>query len=112
MAVALTMYQLRGNQENLLKNSFGTDSGSSSKSQKGVYLYDHQWTQLDSLAEETGCARNEILRSILDDFFSQSQEVSELQEKIVIEVLEQIHLEAADQGTVEAVNKVEQVVLK
>lgn len=73
--MVLTMvYRLKGNQKNIIDKDFGTEPASSSeKRQKGVYLFERQWSKLDILAEETGCARNEVLRKILSAYFSQEQ---------------------------------------
>jgi metal-responsive CopG/Arc/MetJ family transcriptional regulator len=100
------MYKLRKG----VKNGIGTKKDTSQKLQKGVNLYEYQWSFLDQLADQSGKSRNQVLRDLLEDYFSRDEEFTEFKKSVVVSTLEKIYAEATSTEVKQAVNKVEEKV--
>ena len=70
------MYELKTNRDNLLEKYSGTKKPEN-KRQKGIYLQNWQWKALDKLAEDKGKSRNQVLRDLLEIYFSRGKEISQ-----------------------------------
>lgn len=64
------MYKLRRNTTEPLFEG----SGRTEKEDHNVYLFVSQWDALDQLAEVENKSRNQVLREILNDYFSRGED--------------------------------------
>ncbi|MDY6769130.1 MAG: hypothetical protein SVW02_03435 [Candidatus Nanohaloarchaea archaeon] len=99
------MYQLKDGPD----YSFGRTDRLQEKEDHNVYLKMIHWEFLDRRAEERGVSRNQVLRDILD---TQLVEDGADREEAALTVLEEIHDTATSEEVQEAVDQIQEAILR